>query len=633
MPNTPTPEQEKVAKELRQKRKSIIDKGGGGMTFKGAKGTGKTLMMGRVNRKKIKDRKQLNLYVACQTAYAEKHAADVGVEAGDKPLTLGRMKMLKERLRQSNAVTFTLTPVSGGNLLNPKQNIHDEFIKTVKQAGVDVIHLEMDEGHKDYKGRSSKPARVKAFCDVLRKEGITPVVTSITATPLWDVKGKDKERLAKRACTVHGNEVGEGQTALGVLEEGMVEVSAEDTAAIFAVTKPLQTPVPEAFEKCEVALPTATPSQEVTEYTKDAKVLLLGLALEGAQGHIDRLCGVRACTSMAVVQKVLDDYMIEGELPKDGVPCKTVIEADDGTLSLSDEVVTVRSNVLIVTDTPEARKHLMEQLKDRAENEEGARAMTFFDLTTKDRATFNANLAGFVEATKTMESGHPVGFIEPQQLEGSNDFGKGCFTIITIGNFPPHVLNQGAGRLGRPVPMEVGDHVPVDGYKAIHMASKWQTTLTCALKSKGKTLPKPVSDLLAKYELKRKDELEELHGDVDDEDDDPTFDRVKKTAKQLAKIDADKHLLKPYDLAKTYMEAVLDEVKKEACLKEAFGSLLDKDDEDGPRGRTGSVLATYLPVATAASDDDGDDGDAVMDQAGAGDEPSDSDEGEDGKGE
>ena len=63
----------------------------------------------------------------------------------------------------------------------------------------------------------------------------------------------------------------------------------------------------------------------------------------------------------------------------------------------------------------------MDQLKDRAENDDDARPMKFFDLATKDRADFKKNLAGFVNATKTMTSGHPIGFIDPVQLEGCND--------------------------------------------------------------------------------------------------------------------------------------------------------------------------------------------------------------------
>ena len=70
----------------------------------------------------------------------------------------------------------------------------------------------------------------------------------------------------------------------------------------------------------------------------------------------------------------------------------------------------------------EVRKYLVEQLKDRATNEDDARPMEFFDLTTKDRATFNVNLKGLREATTRMTSGHPIGIIDPSQLEGSNEF-------------------------------------------------------------------------------------------------------------------------------------------------------------------------------------------------------------------
>ena len=96
----------------------------------------------------------------------------------------------------------------------------------------------------------------------------------------------------------------------------------------------------------------------------------------------------------------------------------------------------------------------MGQLKDRSENDEDARPMQVFDLTTKDRSTFKRNLADFVDATKTMTTGHPIAFIDPVQFEGSNDFGKNCFAIIAVGAFSPHLLLQGAGRMGRSVKME-----------------------------------------------------------------------------------------------------------------------------------------------------------------------------------
>eukprot|EP00966_Prymnesium_polylepis_P134932 3118329-Prymnesium_polylepis.1 len=91
----------------------------------------------------------------------------------------------------------------------------------------------MDEVHKAYKGRSNKPAQVAAFRKALREAGISLVVTGITATPLWDKKGKDRERLAKRACTLFGLEAAEGETAVEALEENLVEVSTADAKGIF----------------------------------------------------------------------------------------------------------------------------------------------------------------------------------------------------------------------------------------------------------------------------------------------------------------------------------------------------------------------------------------------------------------
>ena len=98
-----------------------------------------------------------------------------------------------------------------------------------------------------------------------------------------------------------------------------MEVIIADAKEIFAVTKPLQTLAPEMFEVRKVN-PTVKPSQEVEGCMADAKSMLLGLALYGAQSHIDRLhVGFKTCLSMAIVQKVLDDHMIETVLPVDGV--------------------------------------------------------------------------------------------------------------------------------------------------------------------------------------------------------------------------------------------------------------------------------------------------------------------------
>jgi hypothetical protein len=451
-------------------------------------------------------------------------------------------------------------------------------------------------------------------------------VTAVTATPLWDVKSKAQAGLAKRACTVLRLDVGEGETAVGVLMNNMVGVSGEEAQAIFAVTRSLQPPAPESFERRELAIPAGIErTAELEAHIADARPLLLGLALDGPQGHIDRLNALKGCTSMAVVQRALDTYAIEDALPKEGVQCKTVISTPGGKLALSEEATLVRSNAILVADTPEACKYLVEQLKDRAANEEDARPMEFYDLTTKDRATFNANLANFREATTRMTSGHPIGVIEPSQLEGSNEFGKNVFTILAIGDFPRHLLDQGAGRLGRPVPMEAGDLVPDDGYKAVHLASKWQPAVRGALKaqtSHTKPLPKAANKLLTQYEAARKEELEELFGDVGEDDTtDAVYERVATTAKQLAKLDESKRLLDPPDLATTYLEAMLDDEKKEALLEKAFGKKLGGEGGE-KRNRAGSVLDKYAPVSAAASEEEGEEVMADTDEA----EASDSDE-------
>ena len=579
-------------------------------------GIGKTLTCGEMIAKPItKNGKWLNLWFACQNAYAEKQAEEVGVACGDKPLTQGRLALLINRLRgkDTGTATFTVTPVSAGNILNPELKFHKELIKVLVAEKVTHVHIMIDEVHKAYKGSSNKPMRVAAFREELLKIGIVLVVTGVTATPLFDVETKDQPRLLDRAGTLLGLDADTNKTLLEALEENTVEVSAEEKEAIFAQIRPLQTPAPEAFEVSDNKIPGGEPSQEVKAIMDDAKQILLGNALE-PNSHIDRVVAFNACRSKAVVQKVLDDRAIEAVLSAGGVQCKTVVEAEDGSLSLSEEVTTARSNVVIVVDSPTAGEYLVEQLKDRTANEEDARPMEFFDLTTKDRATFGQNLAAFVHATKTMTTGHPIAIIDPVQLEGSNDFGKNFFTILAVGAFPPHLLKQGAGRLGRAVKMEKGDLVPVDGYKAVHLASKWQTALAGALKSKGKeVLPKAANDLLHDYKEARNRKLKGLFGDsYDVEKPDQLFQRVETTVKQLAKVDAAKHFSPPYDLATTYMQAVLDKNTKEAHLTGAFGKL---NADKKTRARAGSVLAKYSPTSNTAAGSDAEaaDNDAVMD--------------------
>eukprot|EP00966_Prymnesium_polylepis_P245499 5679408-Prymnesium_polylepis.1 len=235
---------------------------GGGMTFMGTMGVGKTIIVGAMNAKPPKDVKLLNLFIACQTAYAEKQAEEVCVARGDKPLTQGRMSMLEKRLSYAgtDAVTVTLTPASAGNLLSPKHKFQEKLIEMVKAKNVTCINIEADEVHKWYQGRSNKPSHVAAFREELRKKDTTLVVTGITATPLWDVKGKDQDRLAKRACTLFGHKA---DKPVETLEENTIEVSSEDAKGIFAEIKPLQTPAPETFEVREVDVLAAERSQEL----------------------------------------------------------------------------------------------------------------------------------------------------------------------------------------------------------------------------------------------------------------------------------------------------------------------------------------------------------------------------------
>ena len=204
-----------------------------------------------------------------------------------------------------------------------------------------------------------------------------------------------------------------------------------------------------------------------------------------------------------------------------------------------------------------------------------------------------------------MTSGHPIGVIEPSQLEGSNEFGKNVFTILAIGDFPRHLLDQGAGRLGRPVPMEAGDLVPVDGYNAVHLASKWQPAVRGALKaqtSHTKPLPEAANELLTQYEAARKEELEELFGEAEEEEVDTVYEYVATTAKQLVKLDESTRLLDPPDLATTYLGAMLNDEKKEALLEKAFGKKLGGEGGE-KRDRAEGVLAKYAPVSAAASEE------------------------------
>ena len=208
VPNT-TPEQVAIGKKLRQTLRGHIQTRRGGITFVGPKGVGKTRIMGLVHSKAPKGERTLNLFAACKTDHAAKQAAEVGVAAGCKPLTLGRLSAVNAALKSSESATFAITPTSFGNLLNPAHALHEKGIATLKASGVTCIRLTLDEAHKAFGGSSNKPARIDAWREALAEQGIALVVTAVTATPLWDVKSKAQAGLAKRACTVLGVEVGE----------------------------------------------------------------------------------------------------------------------------------------------------------------------------------------------------------------------------------------------------------------------------------------------------------------------------------------------------------------------------------------------------------------------------------------
>ena len=116
-----TPEQKAIGKKLRQKLHGHINSESrrGGITFVGPKGVGKTRMVGEVHSKAPKGETTLNLFAACKTDHAVKQAVEVGVAAGCKPLTLGRLKAVQGALKSSEGATVTITPTSLCNLLNP----------------------------------------------------------------------------------------------------------------------------------------------------------------------------------------------------------------------------------------------------------------------------------------------------------------------------------------------------------------------------------------------------------------------------------------------------------------------------------------------------------------------------------
>ena len=153
----PIPEQNAIGKKLRRKLHDHIksENRRGGITFMGPKGVGKTCIVGEVHSKAPKDEKTLNLFAACKTDHADKQAEDVGVATGCKPLTLGRLPAVKTALESSASATFTITPTSFGNLLNPGHSLHEKCITTLKASKVTCIRLTLDEAHKA--SRTSRP--------------------------------------------------------------------------------------------------------------------------------------------------------------------------------------------------------------------------------------------------------------------------------------------------------------------------------------------------------------------------------------------------------------------------------------------------------------------------------------------
>ena len=105
--------------------------------------------------------------------------------------------------------------------------------------------------------------------------------------------------------------------------------------------------------------------------------------------------------------------------------------------------------------------------------------------------------------------------------------------------------------------------------------------------------------------------MKEAFGE-DDDTADPFLEHVATTAKQLAKLDEAARLLAPHNLANAYLEAILDDKKKEEHLQKAFGKLTD---DGAKRDRTESVLAKYLPSSSVASQAEEDNDNIMVDAA------------------
>ena len=545
-------------------------------------------------------------------------------------------------------VTATLTLTTLRNLVDPvdKHGLAAALLKVLEDSECSIVHLEVDEAHKAYGGRGALPGLVAAWRERLHARDIELVVTGITATPLYVGKkapkaAKERERLAQRCGTLLGVPVTKGATYVATLAGCTVEVDAEAAAAIFQVTRQLQTHAPEAFESHVVKIPGARPSKELKGRLADAKTLLLWLAVDGVEGHVDRAAAYQRCVSMVVAQAALDadaGGLFESVLgAKEGLKAH-VVEAKDATMAeesdddepadkgnaalrLSEKTVTRRANLLLCADTPASVKMIVETLKERSANVEDARKVQIFDLSTNDRGTFYTNMKAFTAATASKECDHPIGVVDTSQLESCNDFGKGCYRLVHVGHLKPQLHTQAPGRLGRPVPMETGDLVPVDGYEAHHVSSgTWQTTLATVFGRKPgqkESLDSTTNQaLLDKYAEERKPVHErEMRNDWGLEDEaewleDEKVERAARTAKQLQKIDKAKLLPAPHDLAKTYLAALTDEAKKKELLDAAFGA--EAQYKNAPR-TVSAALAPPGIALTQEEDADGDDDEDVPD--------------------
>ena len=297
-----TPEQKEKAKKLRKLRDECLvpssgDSGGcHGQMLIGPPGDGKTGIVGWVNRQPVRQPnlnnvKMLIIFVTSNPKQADAQADEVGAEfkALDKRKIQSRLFKSALRQRLSTNVVATMTPKVLRNLVDERDRhgVRKALIDALKYAELTAFHLQYDEIHKAFGGRSKMPTLMKAFSECLGAIGIHLVITGITATPLYKGEGASKagkvrERLAQRCCMIlrcpaNAKDV----TACDTIETCTVEIDDACHKKIVAKTGRLQAPAPKEFKTHEVAIPGPQPSKNMCALLNDCKTLLHGIALQG----------------------------------------------------------------------------------------------------------------------------------------------------------------------------------------------------------------------------------------------------------------------------------------------------------------------------------------------------------------